>query len=173
VSRPEVVAVRSAKPNDLVHLAKLEEAADTEYWKVGYPMMPAAATVSEYASALALLVVGDPPVGFARLEELEGAVHLEQISVHPAHMRRGIGKALLEATCEWARNRGYHAVTLMTFRDVPWNEPFYARHGFVEIRVPRGQLARLVVHDQDLGMEAIGRRVVMQLELKKETSGSA
>ena len=44
--------------------------------------------------------------------------------------RRGLGKRLIETLCDWARGQGYGAVTLSTFRDVPWNEPFYARIGF-------------------------------------------
>ena len=32
-----------------------------------------------------------------------------------------------------ARNSGYSAITLTTFRDLPWNGPFYARLGFEEV----------------------------------------
>ncbi|HEV7704019.1 MAG TPA: hypothetical protein VGO46_06980, partial [Gemmatimonadaceae bacterium] len=31
---------------------------------------------------------------------------------------------------EWAAIQGFEAVTLTTFRDVPFNRPFYARLGF-------------------------------------------
>jgi len=34
--------------------------------------------------------------------------------------------------CDWAASVGHRFVTLTTFRDVPWNMPFYARLGFVE-----------------------------------------
>jgi hypothetical protein len=36
----------------------------------------------------------------------------------------------LEAVIEPARDLGLNALTLTTFRDVPWNAPFYARFGF-------------------------------------------
>jgi GNAT superfamily N-acetyltransferase len=42
----------------------------------------------------------------------------------------GIGRRLVAAVCEWASRRGWSRVTLTTFRDVPWNMPFYTRHGF-------------------------------------------
>jgi GNAT superfamily N-acetyltransferase len=80
----------------------------------------------------------DAPVGFAFVRELDGAAHLEELDVLPAHGCRGLGSALVEAVCAWAAAR-YPAVTLATFRDVPWNAPFYARRGFRE--VPAGELS--------------------------------
>ena len=44
----------------------------------------------------------DAPVGFALLCEIDGALHLDELDVHPAHGRRGIGTALLERVCEMA-----------------------------------------------------------------------
>ena len=38
---------------------------------------------------------------------------------------------LVHAVCEWAKQKGYEAVTLSTFRDVAWNGPFYSRLGFI------------------------------------------
>ena len=58
--------------------------------------------------------------------------HLEQLSVHPDHAGHGIGRALLRAGCDWAAAHGYAEITLATYRDVPWNGPFYASEGFVE-----------------------------------------
>jgi GNAT superfamily N-acetyltransferase len=79
-------------------------------------------------------LAGDIPVGFAHVEIREPNVaHLEEIDVHPDHGRRGLGRRLVTAVCGWAERRGYRAVTLTTFRDVPWNMPFYARLGFEEV----------------------------------------
>jgi len=39
----------------------------------------------------------------------------------------------VQAVCDWARGEGFARVTLTTFRDVPWNAPFYRRLGFEEI----------------------------------------
>jgi GNAT superfamily N-acetyltransferase len=68
--------------------------------------------------------------GFALVLELGGYAHLEELDVLPSHGQRGLGSALLAAVCAWAREAGYPAVTLRTFRDVPWNAPFYQRRGF-------------------------------------------
>jgi GNAT superfamily N-acetyltransferase len=51
------------------------------------------------------------------------------MDVLPEHAGQGLGAALIEAVCSWAHTRGFDAVTLSTFRDVPWNAPFYTRHG--------------------------------------------
>lgn len=77
----------------------------------------------------------DEPVGFIWLDTEEGgdAIGVAEIDVLPAWGRRGIGAALLEQACAWARAAGYRRVTLGTLADVPWNAPFYARHGFVEV----------------------------------------
>ena len=58
------------------------------------------------------------------------ALHLEELDVLPGHGRQGIGTRLVRALCDGARGRGIAAVTLCTFRDVPWNAPFYERLGF-------------------------------------------
>jgi GNAT superfamily N-acetyltransferase len=74
------------------------------------------------------------PVGFAHLRLIEpNAVHLQELDVHPHHGRRGLGTGLVNAVCAWAEESGRDSVTLTTFRDVPWNMPFYARLGFAEI----------------------------------------
>jgi GNAT superfamily N-acetyltransferase len=72
----------------------------------------------------------DAPVGLALVHRIDGAAHLEEMDVLPPHGRKGLGAALLEAVCSWAKENGYPSVTLSTFRDVPWNKPFYASHGF-------------------------------------------
>jgi len=79
-------------------------------------------------------LAGEVPVGFAHVKVLEpDAAHLAEIDVHPEHGRRGLGRRLVMAVCAWAAAQGYRAVTLTTFREVPWNMPFYARLGFAVI----------------------------------------
>jgi GNAT superfamily N-acetyltransferase len=56
------------------------------------------------------------------------------MSVHPDHGRRGLGATLLNHVCAWARAEGLPSVTLTTFADLPWNAPFYAKHGFRVMR---------------------------------------
>jgi GNAT superfamily N-acetyltransferase len=145
----------------LALLPDLEAASDTLFAPLGIGPLPAAGTPEELAAALAVLVVGDPPLGFARIDPLAGGAHLEQLAVHPDHGRRGAGRALLRATVDWASRAGYGEVTLATYREVPWNGPFYASEGFVEIGpVDDWYLARgLPPEDPVLGR--FGTRVLM------------
>ena len=111
-----------------------------------------------------LLVVGELAVGFAHVLELGGGWHLEQIAVHPAHGRRGLGSALLDGVCREVASRGGHAVTLRTFADVAWNAPFYERHGFVELEVEPGWMAPLREAEERIGLMRLGRRIAMVRE---------
>jgi GNAT superfamily N-acetyltransferase len=72
----------------------------------------------------------DVPVGFALLSMLDGMVFLKEMDVDPAHARKGIGRALLQAVVEHASSLELPGVLLTTYRHVPWNAPFYERFGF-------------------------------------------
>lgn len=73
---------------------------------------------------------GGPPAGYALVDDVDGQAHVEQVSVDPAWSRRGLGRMLLDHVAAVARGEGRATVTLTTFRDVPWNAPYYARCGF-------------------------------------------
>ena len=75
----------------------------------------------------------DEPVGFVVADVIDGAAHIEQISVHPAHARQRIGAMLLDHVAGWAARQGLPALTLITFRGVPWNAPYCERLGFREL----------------------------------------
>ena len=70
------------------------------------------------------------PIGFALVERLGAEWHLEEMDVLPERGRQGIGRAMLEAVCAWVAAQGERTLTLTTFRNVPWNAPFYRRFGF-------------------------------------------
>ncbi|SDD01293.1 GNAT family N-acetyltransferase [Glycomyces harbinensis] len=73
----------------------------------------------------------DAPVAYLIAEPVDGALHIEQVSVHPDWARRRIGRSLIEHAA--ARAHGLTALTLTTFTEVPWNAPYYARCGFAPI----------------------------------------
>jgi GNAT superfamily N-acetyltransferase len=106
---------------------------------------------------------GDAPVGFALVEMLaDDLPHLEEVDVAPAHGRRGLGTALVRAVCEWASSSGFMVVALTTFRTIPWNMPFYARLGFLEIPPDRlrPELAAVVSDDTARGLIPATRAVM-------------
>jgi N-acetylglutamate synthase-like GNAT family acetyltransferase len=111
-----------------------------------------------------VVLADDVPVGFAHVEIIErGAAHLAEIDVHPEHGRRGLGTRLVMHVCGWAADAGYESVTLTTFRDVPWNMPFYAKLGFRVVPVEQLSPAlRAVLQDEARRGLTPSRRVVMK-----------
>jgi GNAT superfamily N-acetyltransferase len=128
-----VVDIRVARDDELALLPALEAASDTLFDAIDIGPLPPPGAPSDLARALVVLVAGAPPQGFARLDALAGGAHLEQLSVHPDCVRRGVGRALVRAAVTWAAAHGYEELTLATYRDVAWNGPFYASEGFVEL----------------------------------------
>jgi len=115
-----------------------------------------------------IALLGDTPVGFALVEMLaEDLPHLEEIDVIPAHGQRGLGTALVQAVLEWVAEAGYQQITLTTFRNIPWNMPFYAKLGFVEI--PSNELKpELITVVNEEACRGLPRevRVVMRYSVK-------
>jgi GNAT superfamily N-acetyltransferase len=106
------------------------------------------------------------PVGFAVVTRVDGAAHLLEMDVLPAHGRRGLGTGLVRAVVTWARRRGLPSVTLTTFRHLAWNGPFYRRLGFEELneaQLTPGLREHLAQEVAD-GLEG-AKRVVMRLDL--------
>jgi GNAT superfamily N-acetyltransferase len=163
--------IRPARPDELARLPDLEAAADTVFEPLGIGPLPGPGTVEEFAAALVVLVAGDSPVGLCRIDGITnlddtGAVaHLEQLSVHPDHAGRGIGRALLRAGCDWAAADGYPELTLATYRDIPWNGPFYASEGFVEVGPVDDFLIAHGLAPEDPIMSRFGARVLMRRRL--------
>ena len=77
-------------------------------------------------------VLDEMPIGFLLAELADDAIYVAELSVARSHQRRGAGRLLMEAVERAARDRGIQWVTLTTYRDLPWNAPFYRRLGFPE-----------------------------------------
>ncbi len=153
--------IRPVRDDELALLAGIEQAADTLFAPLGIGPLPGPGTVEEFAAALVVLVAGDPPRGFCRIDAVGTTAHLEQLSVHPGHARRGVGRALLRAAIEWAGAAGYAELTLVTYRDVPWNGPFYASEGFDEVGPADDWLIGHGLAPEEPVMGEGGTRIVM------------
>jgi GNAT superfamily N-acetyltransferase len=165
-----VYIITLARPQDLAALPAIELAAARLL--VGHApesvlnetTSDAVLHTAQRKGHLWVALTDDVPVGFAHVEVIEpAAAHLEEIDVHPRHGRRGLGTQLVRAVCAWALAAGHESVTLTTFRDVPWNMPFYARLGF-EVMLPEAlsPALRLVVRDETRRGLDPARRVAMR-----------
>jgi len=130
-------SITIARPKDLPLLPAIELAAAKLLHGIApESVLTEATSQADLQTALGygplwVALADDQPVGFAHVELHEpGVAHLEEIDVHPDHGRRGLGRRLVMAVCEWATTAGYRSITFTTFRDVPFNMPFYARLGF-------------------------------------------
>ncbi|SEF62625.1 Acetyltransferase (GNAT) family protein [Nonomuraea solani] len=158
--------VRWAEAGELPGLVAIELAADGLFEQVGIVFPPGTTMIEEVDDPGTVLVEGEPPAGFAMLGRVDGNVHLEQLAVRPDDMRQGIGGRLMTAVLDHARASGGSAVTLTTFRDVSWNAPWYARHGFSVLPEAEWgpELRAVVEHERELGIE-IAPRVAMRFQL--------
>lgn len=57
-------------------------------------------------------------------------LHIDEFAVAQGHQGQGLGRRMLERVVGWARDRAFHRLSLTTFRNVPFNGPFYASAGF-------------------------------------------
>ena len=157
--------VRWAEAGELPALVAVEQAADGLFEQVGIVFPPGTTMIEEVSDPGAVLVEGAPPAGFALIGRVDGNLHLDQLAVHPDRMRQGIGGRLVEAVLAHATATGAPGVTLTTFRDVPWNAPWYARHGFTVLPEAAWgpELRALVLHERELGIE-LAPRVAMRAQ---------
>ncbi len=168
-------AIRDAEPADLPFLHDVERDADRLFASVlGDVVWDASSGSWRAAQPGFLLVTGRPPVGFAHVLDLDGHLHVEQLCVRRRHQRLGLGGALLEAACEEAAARGVARITLMTYADIPWNGPFYTRHGFAELSAEQAQelpfTTRLRAAEEALNLSDHGRRIMMARDLAPSSS---
>ncbi len=165
--------IRPAEPSDLPHFAAIEQAAGALFSEAGLPEIAAhEPTDIEFIQAAArtgavfVATDDDTPVGFILSAPLDRAMHIYELSVHPAHGRKRLGRRLVESVCGWSNDKGYPAVTLSTFRDLPWNAPFYASCGFRELERREWTPALLLAHyhESDMGL-LLERRCFMRKDL--------
>ncbi len=135
------VALRPARPEDLDSIRDLERAAGRIFRELGMDLVaddepPSVERLAAYQDAGRMWIAADGddrPVAYCLVDLVDGATHIEQVSVSPAYARHGLGRRLIELVAEWARESDRPVLTLRTFRDVPWNAPYYARLGFTVV----------------------------------------
>ncbi|MCU1658312.1 MAG: hypothetical protein JWO57_2968 [Pseudonocardiales bacterium] len=157
--------IRPADEDELPLLPDIDRRAESLFRVSGIALPEIPFPEDELRAAKAIFVAGRPAVGFVRIDEIDGLAHIQELAVLPGRMRQGLGSALLEAACAWAGAHGYPAVTLTAFADVVWNAPFYAARGFVPVEDVTPELAELRDWERAMGLDALGRRVVMRREL--------
>lgn len=165
--------IRLARYPDIEHLPAIEQRAselfrDTEFAdEVSQECLSIEFLTQQFeAGRLWVAVDGDNVlVGFATALVIDSKAHLHEVSVDPSHGRRGIGRRLVEAVCDWAVSQGFDRITLSTFRDIPWNAPFYSQLGFTEL--PKSEwgpgIRRLCEEERESGLDTFSRVIMIRV----------
>lgn len=106
-------------------------------------------------------------VGFAMANTVDGDAYLDELDVLPDFGRRGIGARLVTTVIDWARGSGFSHLSLITFRHVPWNAPFYAKLGFsiLDPAEHGPEIAGLIKDEHRAGIDT-RKRVAMRRNLQ-------
>lgn len=174
MTSPNAYTLRAARLDELPQIRALESAAGilfqgtSEDWIVDDNGQSLEAYAAWWRAGRIIVAVDadDNPVGFAAVAPVDGQGYLHEIDVHPDHGRRGLGRRLIAASCDWAREQGYTALWLSTFRHIPWNAPYYASLGFRELseaELGPGLLAQRR-HEGEVGLN-LAERVFMGREV--------
>jgi GNAT superfamily N-acetyltransferase len=168
------IAVRRARMEDADRLPDVERSAGQLFrtipelaWIAGDRVMSTEDHRSFITHSLEWVADGAAgPAGFLAAEQIDDELHIWELAVHADHQGRGVGRQLMRAALAHARAKGCAALTLTTFRDVAWNEAFYAKLGFAtlgrEALTPR--LTAMLAHEAELGLP-FERRCAMRLPL--------
>lgn len=129
--------IRLAVPAEVHWLREIERAAGVRFGEVGMADIAAATPMAierlvAYARAgRAWVAVDDGEVvGYVVVDVVDGAAHVEQISVDARYQGRGYARAGLAQVQRWAAAQGLAALTLSTFAEVAWNRPLDEHLGF-------------------------------------------
>lgn len=142
--------VRLARPDELDALPAIERAADVRFRATAYAALVASYPTTELADLADAqdrwglwVAVGDDdrPVGFAHCKPVgRSSLYLAQLSVLPEHAGNRLVERMVERIAGFHGPRGVARLTLTTFRDIPWNAPYYARLGFREVTDLAGEV---------------------------------
>jgi ribosomal protein S18 acetylase RimI-like enzyme len=171
----KIITLRRALPSDASTLLAIEHSAaalfraDTELaWLADAPVADTQQHLDAIKTAdvwVAQSADGEL-AGFLSAIEVDNQLHIQELSVSQHFQGQGIGRKLLLTAIERSRNRELYGLTLTTFRDLPWNAPFYQQLGFETLSVTQLDPRLKAVLSQEITHGLPGeRRCAMRLLL--------
>jgi GNAT superfamily N-acetyltransferase len=129
---------RTATPQDFPALIAIEADAGESFTALDptFNMGDGGCTPEDFQRGLdeATLLVAEvdhgAPLGFLLLWRIDNTAHIRELDVLRAHQGQALGRQLIAQAEHWAADNGYTEITLTTFRDVPWNAPYYTSLGY-------------------------------------------
>jgi GNAT superfamily N-acetyltransferase len=173
---PRPFAIRLATLDDAAHLPDIERSAGALFRAIPDLAWIADDDVLSVAAHLRLIEAGTCWIAegqdasltaFLSAETFDQDLHIWEISVHATAQGQGVGRQLINAATQHAHLNRLNAVTMTTFRDVGWNEPYYARLGFETLSEDALSPRLRAVLDAEIGNGLPAeRRCAMRLALK-------
>ncbi|MBN3834048.1 GNAT family N-acetyltransferase [Burkholderia sp. Ac-20344] len=171
------ILIRPATREDAAAMAAVEVAAAQRFRAIGMthiaeaePTDTAAVRVRiDGGRAYVAVDAQGTCVGFAFYRLLDAQrLYLEELDVAPSHAGQRIGARLIEQVTARAAQEGIAEVVLSTFRDAPWNAPYYARLGFsiVDDGTLDDTLRAIRAHHVALGIDET-QRVFMRADVRR------
>ena len=157
MSKKAPIPIRRASAADAPTLGRLLHAFNVEFGE----STPDAELIAERAAPLiesgevTVILAGDEPDGFAQLRFrpslYTGALdaYLEELYVVPGQRGHGLGRALLEAAMEHAKERGAAHIDLGTSEDDTAALALYESAGFTNLEGGPGG-PRMLYYERDL-----------------------
>ncbi|MEC7289147.1 MAG: GNAT family N-acetyltransferase [Pseudomonadota bacterium] len=173
---PEGYSITRAELDDIPALISVDKAASALFAPTGLLTEEALADhvpaeVLETEIPLSNVFVArnqhDWAIGFALIRPRGTGLYLDQISVHPDHGKKGIGRALVIRTLAEAEARKLPHVSLSTFRDLAWNGPFYASLGFKELSADRLEPYMLEIEEAQKPFMDVSKRCFMRRKVRR------
>ena len=174
MQRASTVTFRFAAPHDASAIRAIEFDAGQRFVSVGMagiadaePMEPALVERKIAAREIIVAVNADAAcVGFVVFELQPTRVYVQELDVLTSHAGQRIGAALIEQVAQLARAQHITQLVLSTFRDVPWNAPYYRRLGFHDIEEAELDAALIARRDAHIarGLDE-SKRVFMRRDL--------
>jgi len=133
-------AIMRGGPQHVRAIPVIERAAGERFTEIGMAdvadgevtPVPIVEERAEHGRLYVALARDEAVAGFLIWSPKDDLAFIEEVSVHPAHAGHRLAARLIDRLAADARG-AHSALSLTTFRDVPWNAPYYAKLGFVEL----------------------------------------
>lgn len=126
--------IRTCEPTDVEHFAAIEKAAGALFVEAGLPEIASHEPTdrefidaSARAGAVFVATADGTPAGFILSAPLDRSMHIYELSVHPSHGRKGLGRRLVDAVCELARHEWTPALFLAHYHEQDMGLPIERR----------------------------------------------
>jgi len=164
-------SIRKAVPGDVKFLPQIEKEASSLFIDYGLEAGVFADVTgldelfrAQKEGLLWIAETNNKIIGFAFVEALNSGFVLSEIDVLPLFGKKGVGSQLLKEVLKHVKRSGHKKLFLTTFKEIPWNYPFYQKWGFNLLNPGEypADITDIVEREHLMGLDR-NRRVVMTI----------